>query len=233
MKTMKKGRILVVEDEPRIAHWVVSFFQRAGYQAESVQDGRQGLQKILANPPDLVVLDRMLPGMDGLEVLRQMRKVCATPVILLTALDAKQQRIEGLRQGADDYLCKPFAPEELVARAEAVLRRVNNNTQTLLEVGTLRLDLSARRCWNEEKDVPLTRIQFDLLATMMKHPGQVFRRADLVDAALGREFDGYDRAIDVHIRRLRERIEKDPSHPQILITVHGVGYRLQTPGITP
>ena len=228
MREMKKGRILIIEDEPRIAHWVVSFFQRAGYQAESIDHGRVGLEAILANPPDLVVLDRMLPGLDGLEVLRQMRAVCNTPVILLTALDAKDQRIKGLREGADDYLCKPFAPEELVARAEAILRRVKGNTQNSLEVGPLRLDLASRLCWKKNKEISLTRIQFDLLATMMQHPGKVFRRRELLDAALSQEFDGYDRAIDVHIRRLRERIETDPSHPQLLTTVHGVGYRFQT-----
>lgn len=222
---MKKDRILVVEDEPRIAHWVTSFFTRAGYEADSAQDGAVGLKRILSEKPDLVILDRMLPGMNGLEVLKQLRKVSSVPVILLTALDAGEQRIEGLRHGADDYQCKPFNPEELVARAEAILRRVREERCEELKVGDLSINFATRTCTAHGQDADLSRVQFDILATLMKRPGQVFSRSDLVDAAFHRDFQGYDRAVDVQIRRIRARIEIDSSNPQLIHTVHGVGYR--------
>lgn len=229
MKRVKKGSILIVEDEPRIAHWVQSFFTRAGYLAEAVGDGQTGLDRILRDEPDLVILDRMLPSMDGLEVLRQVRKVSEVPVILLTALGAEEARIEGLREGADDYCCKPFSPEELVARAEAVLRRVRGECREILEYGGLSIDLERRSCMVRGEETSLTRLQFDVLATLMKRPERVFSRADLLDAAFDPDFEGYDRAVDVQIRRLRERIERDPSQPQYVQTVHGVGYRFVVP----
>lgn len=225
MKRVNKGSILIVEDEPRIAHWVQSFFTRAGYRADAVADGQTGLDRILRENPDLVILDRMLPSMDGLEVLRRVRKVSEVPVILLTALGAEEARIEGLRGGADDYCCKPFSPEELVARAEAVLRRVRGECREVLEQGDLSIDLERRSCEARGETVALTRLQFDILATLMKRPERVFSRADLLDAAFDPDFEGYDRAVDVQIRRLRERIEADPSHPTHVQTVHGVGYR--------
>lgn len=215
----------MVEDEPRIAHWVTSFFTRAGYEADSAQDGAAGLKRILSEKPDLVILDRMLPGMNGLEVLKQLRKVSSVPVILLTALDAGEQRIEGLRHGADDYQCKPFNPEELVARAEAILRRVREERCEELKVGDLSINFATRTCTAHGQDADLSRVQFDILATLMKRPGQVFSRSDLVDAAFHRDFQGYDRAVDVQIRRIRARIEIDSSNPQLIHTVHGVGYR--------
>ncbi|PCJ52766.1 MAG: DNA-binding response regulator [Planctomycetota bacterium] len=225
MARVKKDRILVVEDEPRIAHWVTSFFTRAGYEAESVHDGALGLERILNESPDLVILDRMLPGMDGLEVLIRVRKVSSVPVILLTALGKDEERIEGLRHGADDYQCKPFNPEELVARAEAILRRVRDENCATLEASGITLNFSNRTCLARGMEVELTRVQFDILALLMKRPGQVFSRRDLVDAAFDRDFQGYDRAVDVQIRRLRTRVEIDSSHPQLIHTVHGVGYR--------
>jgi len=225
MTRVKKIRILVVEDEPRIAHWVTSFFTRAGYEADSVQDGILGLERILSEKLDLVILDRMLPGMDGLEVLRRVRKVSAVPIILLTALGEHHQRIEGLREGADDYQCKPFHPEELIARAEAILRRVRDETCEQLISESVVLNLQARSCWVRKLEVELTRLQFDILATLMKRPGQVFPRSDLVRAAFQRDFQGSDRAVDVQIRRLRERVEADPSHPCLIATVRGIGYR--------
>jgi len=227
MARVKKDRILVVEDEPRIAHWVTSFFTRAGYEAESVQDGALGLKRILNDAPDLVILDRMLPGMDGMKVLRNVRKVSSVPIILLTALGKDEERIEGLRHGADDYQCKPFHPEELVARAEAVLRRVRNENCSQLDVGGIVLDFASRCCFARGTEVDLTRVQFDILATLMKRPGQVFSRRDLVDAAFDRDFQGYDRAVDVQIRRLRTRIESDASQPTLIETMHGVGYRFR------
>lgn len=225
MVRVKKDRILVVEDEPRIAHWVTSFFIRAGYEADSVQDGAIGLERILTESPDLVILDRMLPGMDGLEVLQRVREVSSVPVILLTALGQEDERIEGLRDGADDYQCKPFNPEELIARAEAVLRRVRRESCKQLSRSGLSLNFAERTCHARGEEVDLTRVQFDILATLMKRPGQVFSRRDLVDATFDRDFQGYDRAVDVQIRRLRTRIEIDSSKPKLIETVHGVGYR--------
>lgn len=225
MVRVKKDRILVVEDEPRIAHWVTSFFIRAGYEADSVQDGAIGLERILNESPDLVILDRMLPGMDGLEVLQRVREVSSVPVILLTALGQEDERIEGLRDGADDYQCKPFNPEELIARAEAVLRRVRRESCKQLSRSGLSLNFAERTCQARGEEVDLTRVQFDILATLMKRPGQVFSRRDLVDATFDRDFQGYDRAVDVQIRRLRTRIEIDSSKPKLIETVHGVGYR--------
>ncbi|MFK5955476.1 MAG: response regulator transcription factor [Planctomycetota bacterium] len=222
---MKKNRILVVEDEPRIAHWVTSFFTRAGFEADSVHNGALGLERILHEAPDLVILDRMLPDIDGLEVLRRVRMVSAVPIILLTALGDDHQRIEGLRHGADDYQCKPFHPEELVARAEAILRRVRDESCEQLISENVVLNLDARSCCVRNTSVELTRLQFDILATLMKRPGQVFPRRDLVQAAFDRDFQGSDRAVDVQIRRLRERVESNSSQPQLIETVHGVGYR--------
>jgi DNA-binding response OmpR family regulator len=222
---VKKRRILVIEDEERIAFWVRSFFVKSGYEAEVVGDGREGLERILADRPDLVVLDRMLPGLDGRQVLERLRKVSPVPVLLLTALGEEEQRIEGLRAGADDYIVKPFSPQELVARAEAVLRRVVDGGNLSLRTGGVELDLAARRCSAHGRDVELSRTQFDLLATMMQRPGRAFRREELLLAAFDRDFDGYDRAVDVQMRRLRERIEKDPADPQLIQTVFGVGYR--------
>lgn len=225
MGRVKKDRILVIEDEPRIAHWVTSFFIRAGYEADSVHDGAIGLERILTETPDLVILDRMLPGMDGLEVLRRVREVSSVPVILLTAMDKNEERIEGLRHGADDYQCKPFDPEELIARVEAVLRRVRHENCERLSHAGLSLNFASRTCHARGEEVELTRVQFDILATLMKRPGQVFSRRDLVDSTFDRDFQGYDRAVDVQIRRLRSRVEMDPAKPQLIETVHGVGYR--------
>ena len=229
MKRVDKGSILIVEDEPRIAHWVQSFFTRAGYRASTETDGLRGLERILEEQPDLVILDRMLPSLDGLEVLRRVRRKSEVPVLLLTALDAEEARIEGLREGADDYCCKPFNPEELVSRAEAVLRRVQGTCREVLESGSVVLDLERRSCSVRDQEVALTRLQFDLLAALMKRPERVFTRADLLDAAFDPDFEGYDRAVDVQIRRLRERIEANPSHPLLVQTVHGVGYRFHDP----
>ena len=224
---MKKRRILIIEDEERIAFWVRSFFNKAGYDATTIADGQGGLDSILDSPPNLVILDRMLPSLDGISVLQKLRQVSAVPVILLTALGAEEQRIEGLRAGADDYLVKPFSPDELLARAEAVLRRVHDGGHLELQVGEVHLNLETRKCTVRNEDVDLSRTQFDLLATMMQQPAKVFRRGELLDAAFDRDFDGYDRAVDVQMRRLRERLEVDPAHPQIIMTVHGVGYRFQ------
>ena len=222
---MKKRRILIIEDEERIAFWVRSFFIKSGYDAEVLADGRQGLESILASPPDLVILDRMLPSLAGLTVLQRLRAVSSVPVILLTALGAEEQRVEGLRAGADDYVVKPFSPQELLARAEAVLRRVVDGGNLTLEHCGVQLELEARRCMVRGKNVDLSCTQFDLLATLMQHPGRAFRRQELLQSAFDHDYDGFDRAVDVQMRRLRERIEIDPAKPQLIETVFGVGYR--------
>ncbi|MCP4094151.1 MAG: response regulator transcription factor [Planctomycetes bacterium] len=224
---MKKRRILIIEDEERIAFWVRSFFVKAGYEAEAIGDGQAGLNAIMDSPPDLVILDRMLPGLDGIAVLQKLRKFSTVPVILLTALGAEEQRVEGLRAGADDYLVKPFSPEELLARSEAVLRRVYDGGHKEITIGAIHLNLETRSCAVRKQPVELSRTQFDLLATMMQQPDRVFRRNELLEAAFDRDFDGYDRAVDVQMRRLRERLEVNPADPLLIVTVHGVGYRFQ------
>jgi DNA-binding response OmpR family regulator len=241
-----RASVLVVDDEPTIGEVVARYLERAGYATRVAADGAQALALSAQSQPDLVVLDVMLPGIDGLEVMRHLRAHDAPPrVILLTARGREAERIVGLRRGADDYVVKPFSPGELVARVEAVLRRDRRAEhpadggasggeaqQPAIEVEGLRIDPAARRVLvregsGGEREVALTVREFDLLAFLARHPGQVFSRDRLMELVWQLPDYSDSSTVTVHIRRVRAKIEPDPERPRYLQTVWGVGYRLQ------
>ena len=216
--------ILIVEDEKRIAEWTKRYFEREGFQTLVAHDGITGLEMAQTEAPDLLLLDLMLPGIDGIEICRRVRAESDVPIIMLTARGAQQDRIKGLDIGADDYVVKPFDPAEVVARAKAVLRRVQGNAQPIQKVGAFELNTKAHRILLNGEALNLSSQQYAILATFIKHPNQAMTREQIIDAAMG-DFDGFDRAIDTHIRRIRREIEPDPRQPRYIQTVYGVGYR--------
>jgi two-component system response regulator MtrA len=220
--------ILVVEDEPRTAQWTKTYIERAGYRCLVTDNGIDALRIAQQENPDLIVLDLMLPELDGWEVCQQLRRHSSVPIIMVTARVTDQDIIEGLRMGADDYVKKPTNLNELVARIEANLRRSQGQlgVDDCLQVGMLRFDLKKRLVYREEKPISLSARQFDLLLFLARHPKQVFTRDQLIENVFGNRYDSYDRAIDVQIRRLRKRLEEDPSNPMLIESVYGVGYRL-------
>jgi two-component system, OmpR family, response regulator ResD len=224
-----RGSILVVDDEPTITDVVSRYLERAGYNTRNAGDGAHALRLAGESRPDLVVLDLMMPGMDGLEVMRRLREHERVSVILLTAKGEHTDRIIGLRLGADDYVVKPFSPAELVARVDAVLRRVDNSPQLEEPIAfdDLELDPVARRVTVRGEEAQLTVREYDLLLHFVRHPGQVFSRDQLMDAVWQYSFYTDTSTVTVHVRRLRAKIEEDPSSPRWLQTVWGVGYRFQ------
>jgi DNA-binding response OmpR family regulator len=230
-------RILVVDDDANVSEVVERYLRREGFEVETVADGRVAVDRALADPPDLVVLDLMLPGLDGLEVCRRLRALAPVPVIMLTARGDESDRVIGLELGADDYVSKPFSPKELVARVRAVLRRAKGplaapppSGPVVFEDGDLRVDVAARETRLQDEVVPLTAREFELLVFLMRHPRQAFRREDLLQHVWGTRY-GDTSTITVHVRRLREKVEPDPANPTRIATVWGVGYRWE--GITP
>ena len=220
---MTSRTILIVEDEPRIAHWLRIHFERAGFHAEVAGDGRTGLALARSRRPHLVVLDLMLPRLDGMQVCRTLRRESAVPIIMLTARETHADRIVGLDSGADDYIVKPFDPDEVVARAKAVLRRVEDKVQQVLTCGAITIDEATRQASVGGRPLTLSRAQFALLAAFMRHPRQVLTRDQLITLAFGDDFAAYDRAIDNHILRLRKQIGSAGKQP--IQTVYGTGYR--------
>jgi DNA-binding response OmpR family regulator len=231
MEDHARGSILVVDDEPTIGEVVARYLERAGYRTRIAADGVQALEAAASNRPDLVVLDLMLPGLDGLEVMRRLRDHDRDriAVILLTARGEESDRVIGLRLGADDYVVKPFSPAELVARVDAVLRRVDTSPgqEAPLELSGLTIDPGARRVFVRGQEVQLTQREFEVLLFLARHPGQVFSRNQLMDAIWQYSFYTDTSTVTVHIRRLRAKIETDPSEPRHIQTVWGVGYRFQ------
>jgi DNA-binding response OmpR family regulator len=224
-----KGNVLLVEDDPTVAEVLVAYLERDGYHVRWEDDGARGLAAALAEEPDLVVLDLMLPSLDGLEVCRRLRAAAPVPVIMLTARGEEEDRIVGLELGADDYLAKPVSPRELVARAKAVLRRSReprspSPTVARLEAGDLAVDVAARLVTRGTDTVELTVREFELLVFLMGRPRVAFRREELLEQVWGYTY-GDASTVTVHVRRLREKIEEDPSSPARLSTVLGVGYR--------
>lgn len=215
--------ILVIEDDTRIANWVKIYFERAGFTAEIAHDGETGLKLARSLTPDLIVLDLMLPRLDGMELCHILRRESDVPIIMLTAKGKQPDRIKGLEGGADDYIVKPFDPEELVARAKAVLRRFSGNVQQILTCGNITLDKTTRYVMLDDQPINLSQAQFAILATFMRHPNQVLTRDQLIALAFNNDFDGFDRAIDTHICRLRKLIHKDDFRP--IQTVYGAGYK--------
>ena len=223
-------RILVVEDEAIVAEVVERFLRREGYETLIAGDGREALTALGNFIPDLIVLDLMLPEVDGLEVCRQVRARGETPIIMLTARGDETDKVLGLALGADDYVTKPFSPRELTARVQAVLRRTRQlpraDTETL-RFGDLRMNSRTRVVDRDGVDLRLTAREFDLLMFLARHAGQVFSRDHLMDAVWDFDFAGDCGTVTVHVRRLREKIEEDPSRPRYLKTVWGVGYKLE------
>ncbi|MFJ9682120.1 response regulator transcription factor [Streptomyces sp. NPDC101194] len=226
-----RGHVLVVDDDPTVAEVVVGYLDRAGYEVRHVGDGPAALECFAGRRPDLVVLDLMLPGMDGFEACRRMRVQGPVPVIMLTARGDEDDRILGLETGADDYVTKPFSPRELVLRVDSVLRRSRlpapsaDATPAALEAAGLRLDPEARRATREGHEIALTLREFDLLAFLLRHPGRVFTREELMREVWGWDFGDLS-TVTVHVRRLRGKVETDPARPRLIRTVWGVGYRL-------
>lgn len=237
MNVLSNGRrILVVDDEPKIVTIVVAYLQRDGYQALRADDGRAALELARAEIPDLVVLDLMLPGLSGWDVCRELRRdprTASVPIIMLTARDEVADRIVGLELGADDYLVKPFDPKELIARIRAVLRRASDEPRTsdapaaarILQRGDLTIDQDRFEARRAGQVLALTRTEFQLLVTLVVHPGRVFSRLQLLDAVQGEAFEGYERTVDSHVKNLRRKIELDPRRPRYVQTVFGVGYK--------
>jgi DNA-binding response OmpR family regulator len=221
--------VLIVEDEPKIVKLARDYLERAGFAVVAVSDGQSALATFRAAPPDLAVLDLGLPRMDGLDVLRSLRRETNTPVIILTARGEESDRLVGLELGADDYVVKPFSPKELVARVRAVLRRAEGaagGTAEVVRIADLTLDLPRMRLTVADRAVDLTPTEFQLLATLARQPGRIFTRSQLLEAVRGVAFESYERAIDTHIKNLRRKIEPEPRQPRYLLTVYGVGYRL-------
>jgi two-component system, OmpR family, response regulator ResD len=226
-----RGSVLVVDDEPTIAEVVARYLDRAGYRTRVAADGVQAIEAAARQRPDLVVLDLMLPGIDGLEVMRRLREQDREriAVILLTAKGEESDRVIGLRLGADDYVVKPFSPAELVARVDAVLRRIDTSPthEAAIELVDMSIDPASRRVLARGEEVQLTQREFDVLLFLARHPGQVFSRNQLMDAVWQYSFYTDTSTVTVHIRRLRAKIELDPGQPQHIQTVWGVGYRFQ------
>jgi DNA-binding response OmpR family regulator len=222
-------KLLIVEDETTLRDALAYNLTKEGYEVTQSADGAQALELARADKFDLIVLDIMLPGLDGLSFCRILRKEQATPIIMLTARGGEVDRIVGLESGADDYIVKPFSLGELLARVRAVLRRAPSTAlrSDWIESGDLSLDLAARRVSLGEREVKLSHKEFDLLATLVRNKGAVLSRDLLLEQVWGFDYIGDDRTVDVHVRWLREKIEPDPSEPQRIVTVRGVGYRFE------
>ena len=217
------GTVLIVEDDTRIAYWVKLYFERAGFSVEVTHDGLSGLELARDILPDLIVLDLMLPRLDGVDLCRTLRRESDVPIIMLTAREAHAERIIGLDSGADDYIVKPFDPDEVVARAHAVLRRVKDKVQEILTRGNITLNETTGVVTIDDDPVTLSQAQIALLSTFMRHPDQLLTRDQLISLAFNDEFDGFDRAIDSQIARLRRQIIREGRQP--IQTVYGGGYR--------
>lgn len=225
-------KILLVDDEPLILKGLKYSLEQDGYQTDSAMDGEEALTKFFAGEYDLILLDVMLPGVDGIEVCQRIREKSNVPIIMLTAKGEVEDRIIGLELGADDYLIKPFSPRELVARVRALLRRTHLDAEPQLEVldfGDLIIDVSGHKVEVEKREVELTASEFKLLTTLARYPGRVYTRMELVEKVLGYDFEGYERTIDSHVKNLRAKLGDDPRNPKWLYTVHGVGYRFEAP----
>lgn len=220
------AKILVVDDEPKIVDMVEKVLSNEGFLVIKAYDGPSGLSMVESEQPDLVVLDLMLPGIDGFEVLKRIRAKSNIPVVVLTARTDEIDKLLGLGIGADDYVTKPFSLRELVLRIKNILKRCQfKETRKALTVGKITIDMEKMEVTVEGKKVSLTRAEFQILSTLLSRPGKVFTREELLKAAFGEAYEGYERTIDTHIWNLRRKIEKNPSNPKYILTVFGVGYK--------
>lgn len=224
---MAGKRVLVVDDDVKTVELVKLYLNRDGYRVMTAYDGIEALRLAREGRPDLIVLDLMLPGMSGLEVCRILRDESDVPIIMLTAMTTDQDKLNGLELGADDYMTKPFSPRELAARVRTVLRRLPGERGPVqVTQGKLTVDFQKHEATLGGRPVHLTSVEFRLLGVLVKEPGRVFSRAQLIEQALGPDFEGFDRTIDVHILKLRRKLEPDPANPTYIRTVYGVGYKL-------
>jgi two-component system, OmpR family, response regulator len=224
---MKK--ILVVDDEKKIVDIIRAYLEKDGFQVSSAYDGKTALNIAANQQPDLIILDLMLPEISGWEVCRSIRKHSEVPIIMLTARDEVTDKIIGLEMGADDYVTKPFEPKELVSRVRAVLRRTDSPVlpKHILQIADLSIDAEKRQVRRAGNLIELTPSEFEILYVMIETPGRVFSRMQLLDRVQGDAYEGYERTIDSHIKNLRKKLEDDPEHPRYIITVHGIGYKLE------
>jgi two-component system alkaline phosphatase synthesis response regulator PhoP len=222
-------RILVVEDDREIATLVRDYLVRAGFTVDIASSGVQALDLYQRAQPALVILDLMLPEIDGLDLARRIRRESETPLIMLTARSSESDRVSGLELGADDYLAKPFSPRELVARVRAVLRRAEGAARppVILRAGSVVIDLERHRVTVQDRPIELTPTEFALLNALARHPGRVFTRLQLLERVQGSTYESFERTIDAHIKNLRHKLEDDPKNPRYVLTVHGVGYKFQ------
>ena len=224
---MSGKKVLVVDDDVKTVELVKLYLNRDGYRVLTAYNGNDALQMAREHHPDLIVLDLMLPGMNGLDVCRTLRTESEVPIIMLTALTTDEDRLAGLNLGADDYVTKPFSPRELAARVRAVLRRLpGERGPEKIEHGALTVNFLKHEAFLEGKALNLTPIEFKVLGALVKEPGRVFSRAQIIENALGHDFDSFDRTIDVHILKLRRKLEPDPHHPKYIKTIYGAGYKL-------
>ncbi|MDT2815186.1 response regulator transcription factor [Vagococcus carniphilus] len=225
-------KILIVDDEPKILEIIDAYLVASQYTVFKASNGLMALEKFDSHHPDLIVLDLMLPDMDGLTVAKKIRETSDVPIIMLTAKSEEEDILKGLKLGADDYMVKPFSPKELVARIETVLRRVPN----LKEInklsrnnGELLIQMDSRQVFLKNQEIALTTSEFDILQTLAESPNRAFSRSDLIEIIKGFDFDGLDRSIDSHVKNLRHKIETNPKEPNYILTVHGTGYRFGYP----
>lgn len=227
---MTAKHILVVEDEKKIAQLICDYLEKAGYRSFSLERGDKVIPHIKQQMPDLILLDIMLPGMEGMDVCREIRKFSNVPIVMITARVEEIDRLLGLELGADDYICKPFSPREVVARIKAIFRRVHGENPThSLVIGSISLNNETHQVKIDNQALNLTPIEFGLLKIMMRQPNRVFSRNELINRVQGYDFEGYDRTIDTHIKNLRKKITQKLPGQEIISTVYGVGYKLNMP----
>jgi two-component system, OmpR family, response regulator VicR len=227
---MNKDLVLLVDDEKTLVKALTFNLEKEGFKVEQAYDGEEALQKVFTLAPDIVVLDLMLPGLDGFEVCRRIRKKLDVPIIMLTARSEDIDKVLGLELGADDYLTKPFNARELVARIKAILRRSvvrNESTKKLIQIGDLQVDLLQHRVRLREQEISLTSKEFALLSFLVANAGNVYSREQLLEQVWGYDYYGDVRTVDVHIRHLREKLERDPGNPDYILTVWGTGYKIR------
>jgi len=226
---MANKKVLVVDDDVKTVDLVMLYLKRDGYKVLTAYDGIEALRLARESRPDLIVLDLMLPGMDGTQVCRTLRDESDVPIIMLTAKTTEEDRLTGLNLGADDYVTKPFSPRELAARVRAVLRRIPEEMLMRgpeeVQCGALTLNFPKYQAYLDGKSLDLTTVEFKILGILAKEPERVFSRAQLIEKAVGYDFEGFDRTIDVHIHNLRRKLEPDPNHPKFIKTIYGIGYK--------
>ncbi len=228
---MVNNTVLIVDDDKKITDLLKAYFTKENFTVLTAYDGQDALISVKAHKPDIVILDLMLPVLDGFEVLKRMRKDTNIPVIMLTARDEETDKLIGLEIGADDYIAKPFSPKEVVARVKAVLRRVQpvQDVSREIKLGEITVDLKKYEVKKKGRSIELTPIEFKIFELLCQNPGQVYSRLQIIEKVQGYEFDGYDRTVDAHIKNIRKKIEENPQKPEYLLTVFGVGYKLVSP----